>query len=219
MFLGIVTWFTSGCNRGDQHISPVIVLKVVDTLAFNGFLQDLRLTAAELLPHLHQPRGEDWRAVFSGISVHVALKAPVTKNTLSLNDRQNHLGIYLIERVARRQSVIRTRDGCQLNLWGHFSNLWLYLVYNCVALEVLLLRWLSNVKSIYSDSFDSLFKQAARAMWNTCWWHPTPRWSRRIWSWTCLFPGCRPSLSTGRPEECNKKRRVIRVWIINDGKS
>lgn len=36
-------------------ILPVIVFEVVDTLPFDGLLQDLRLAAAELLPHLHQP--------------------------------------------------------------------------------------------------------------------------------------------------------------------
>lgn len=33
----------------------MIVFKVVDTLPFDGLLQDLRLAAAELLADLHQP--------------------------------------------------------------------------------------------------------------------------------------------------------------------
>lgn len=38
-----------------KNVSPVIVLEVVDTLPFDGLLQDLGPAAAELLPHLHQP--------------------------------------------------------------------------------------------------------------------------------------------------------------------
>lgn len=51
----IGTWSRS------RSIVPVIVFKVVDTLAFDGLLQDLWLTAAELLTHLHQPGRDGWR--------------------------------------------------------------------------------------------------------------------------------------------------------------
>lgn len=38
---------------------PVVVFEVVDTLPFDGLLQDLRPAATELLPHLHQSGGEE----------------------------------------------------------------------------------------------------------------------------------------------------------------
>lgn len=41
----------------------------------------------------------------------------------------------------------------------------------------------------------------------TCWWHPAPRWNHHIWNSTCPFPGCRPSLSAGRPAE---RRQAVR---------
>lgn len=62
-----------------------------------------------------------------------------------------------------------------------------------------------KVKTIKRDK-DEL---AAWAPWRTCWWRPAPLWSRRIWSWTCLSPGCRPSLSTGHPEEKMESDRLI----------
>lgn len=36
----------------------MVVLEVVDALPLDGLLQDFRLTAAELLAHLHQPGGD-----------------------------------------------------------------------------------------------------------------------------------------------------------------
>lgn len=44
-----------------RRFLPVVVFKVVDTLAFDRLLQDLRLTATKLLTHLHQPEREGWR--------------------------------------------------------------------------------------------------------------------------------------------------------------
>lgn len=51
--LSELTRITSKAN-----ILPVIVFKIVDALPFDGLLQDLRLTAAKLLAHLHQPGRE-----------------------------------------------------------------------------------------------------------------------------------------------------------------
>lgn len=56
---------------------------------------------------------------------------------------------------------------------------------------------------------------------HTCWWHPAPRWNRHIWNWTCPFPECRPSLSTGRPAERRESghaaisggRRTPTTWL------
>lgn len=36
----------------------MVVLEVVDALPLDGLLEDLRLAATELLPHLHQPGGD-----------------------------------------------------------------------------------------------------------------------------------------------------------------
>lgn len=65
----------------------------------------------------------------------------------------------------------------------------------------------SNSKHNEDQSEETRMSLRLWPEWRTCWWHPVPLWNHRIWSLTCLSPGCRPSLSAGHPEE--RRKRVI----------
>lgn len=195
------------------ELLPVIVFEVVDTLPFDGLLQDLWLAATELLPHLHQPgSGAKNKLTLSTwfISVLKGEIVEIQMPYLRCDNISTHFS----------QTKIMKKN---FHLLCHFKQCF----FVCLVFFGIAAKKGANPKCsgkqrdcISTQSNEKEKKGRQQQSWRsaggeddesdtpacTCWWHPAPRWNHHIWNSTCPFPGCRPSLSTGRPAE---RRRAV----------